>query len=99
MRQISPHEFFKPHLPWALSAIWRYAHGVVTTGDTPPLMFARGPGAGVWPGQTASHRAEKTPTIGRGGAFLGHLITICFVAQYLGPEQPENIFVVFARVP
>ena len=62
-------------------------------------MSALGPGAGVWPGQTASHRAEKTPTIGRGGAFLGHLITICFVAQYLGPEQPENIFVVFARVP
>ena len=28
-------------------------------------MSARGPGVGVWPGQTAaSHRAEKTPTIG-----------------------------------
>ena len=55
----------RPRLPWALSVGWRYAHGVVTTGDTPPLMSARGPGAGVWPGQTpASHRAEKTPTIG-----------------------------------
>ena len=58
-------EFFRPCLPRALSVAWRYAHGVVTTGDTPPLMSARGPGAGVWPGQTpASHRAEKTPTIG-----------------------------------
>ena len=60
---------YRPRLPLALSVAWRYAHGVVTTGDTPPLMSARGPGAGVWPGQTAaSHRAEKTPTIGEAEA-------------------------------